>query len=154
MTLLMLNKSLNGSELDFASAANVNVVVAVSVVVVADGSINAEAIEVAQVLRIQRKFEAGRWGCSSCQSDLFGLAKHQVSLADIYMSSTRCKINLVDVNKWYFHRFCQVNLADFFQLQCWIAWLEGILNDLQPSWIILIGCWDQINFVIGLVRKW
>jgi hypothetical protein len=56
----MLNKSLNGSELDFASAANVNVVVAVSVVVVADGSINAEAIEVAQVLRIQRKFEAGR----------------------------------------------------------------------------------------------
>ncbi len=60
MTLLVLNESLNGSELDFASAANVNVVVAVSVVVVAGGSINAEAIEVAQVLRIQRKFEAGR----------------------------------------------------------------------------------------------
>jgi hypothetical protein len=31
-------------------------------------------------------------------------------------SLTSCKINLVNVNKWYFHTFCQVNLANFFQL--------------------------------------
>ncbi len=82
--------------------------------------------------------------------------------ADIFVSSTRlekvltsCKINLVDV-KWYFCTFCQVYVADFFQLveSCDTDTSQGIQNGFKPSWIILICCWDQIIIVICLVRMW
>ncbi len=58
----------------------------------------------------------------------------------------------MDVNKWYFCIFYQVYPADFFQLvESWLGYLSR-----YPKWfsIGLIGCWDQINVVIGLVRKW
>jgi hypothetical protein len=32
--------------------------------------------------------------------------------------------------------------------------IQSILKGFQPSWIIPIGCRDQIYVVIGLIRKW
>ncbi len=31
---------------------------------------------------------------------------------------------------------------------------QGILSGFQSSWIILIGCWNQIIVSIGTIRKW
>ncbi len=60
--------------------------------------------------------------------------------ADIFASSTRwkkvltsCKINQVDVNRWYFGTFCQVYLADFFTFPTgWIKWLRYLSR--YPKW--------------------
>jgi len=49
---------------------------------------------------------------------------------------------------------CQVYRANFFHLgeSRDEDTSYGILNGFQPSWIILIGCWNQIIDLIGLVR--
>ena len=56
VTFLVLNKGFDGGELDLASPADVNIVVAVLGLIL-------EAAEVAQVLRVQRKLEAGARCC-------------------------------------------------------------------------------------------